>query len=296
MVEMLHKSDRIGTAFPHALIILVTVGLGVGTGWARAGQDPETQLEAAIHQEVVLGDLKGAVEQYEAILAQPGSRISMARALLQLGQCLEKLGRRTEAQNAYTRIIREYGDQSEVVNQARRWLVWEDSFSGPRNLKFEQGVSGKAPPGWFVTAPPKDADQWAELRRSGCRSNPRSNHGCAVMLTPGNAPIQVGGLQQTFGALAYRGKTIRLTAWIRVEAVDPDDRAQMWLSVDRTKSLMEPPVQSGDWTRREILTRVDDAADFIRFGFIAYGRGRAWVDDISVETVPAETDAGESRR
>jgi hypothetical protein len=286
MVETLRNSDTFGTAFPHALIMLLTAGLIAGTGQAAAGQDLEMQLEAAIHQEVVLGDLKGAVEQYKSILAQTGSRTLMARTLLQMGQCLEKLGRRTDAQNAYTRIVKEYSDQTDVADRARGWLVWEDSFSGPRNLKFDQGIPGKAPPGWFVTAPPKDADQWAELRRTGCRSNPRNNHGCAVMLTPGNAPIQVGGLQQTFGALAYRGKMLRLTAWIRVEAVDPDDRAQIWLSVDRTKSLMQPPVQSGDWTRCEIVTRVDDAADFIRFGFIAYGRGRTWVDDISVETVP----------
>jgi hypothetical protein len=291
MVEMLHKSDRFRTAFPHALIMLITVGLIAGTGLARAGQDPEMQMEAAMHQEVVLGNLTGAVEQYKSILAQTASRLLMARALLQMGQCLEKLGRRTEAQAAYTRVIKEYGDQAEVADQARGWLVWEDSFSGPRNLKFDQGIPGKAPPGWFVTAPPKDADQWAELRRSGCRSS----RSCAVVFTPGNAPIRVGGLEQTFGALAYRGETLRLTAWIRVEAVDADDRAQMWLSVDRTKSLMEPPVQSADWTRCEIVTRVDESADFIRFGFIAYGRGRTWVDDISIETVPAEMNASGSQ-
>jgi hypothetical protein len=107
------------------------------------------------------------------------------------------------------------------------------------------------------------------------------------VLSPGNAPIRVGGLEQTFGALAYRGKMLRLTAWIRVEAVDAEDRAQMWLSVDRTEGLMEPPVRSAEWSRCEIVTRVEDDAAFIRFGFISFGRGRTWVDDVSVETVPA---------
>ncbi len=282
-VEMLRKSDAFRNVFPHGLIMLFTVGLIAGTGLARAGQDLEMQLEAAIHQEVVLGDLKGAIEQYKSILAQPaGSRILTARALLQMGQCLEKLGRLTEAKNVYTRVIKEYGDQAEVVARARSWLVWEGSFSGPPNLKFDQGKPGKAPPGWFVTAPPKDADQWAEVRRSGCRSN----RGCAVVMSPGNAPIRVGGLEQTFGALAYRGKRLRLTAWIRVEAVGPNDRAQMWLSVDRTEGLMEPPVQSKEWTRCELVTQVGEDASFIRFGFISFGEGRTWVDDVSVETVP----------
>ena len=38
---------------------------------------------------------------------------------------------------------------------------------------------------------------------------------------------------QSFSAAAYRGKTVRLRAWVRVEAGAPGDRAQMWLKVDR---------------------------------------------------------------
>ena len=238
--------------------------------------DSDMRLEAAIHREVVIGDLKGAIEEYKSIL-DAGSKESAARALLQIGQCLEKLGRHTEAQEAYRRIVRQYADQAETVDRARGWL---DSFPGPRNLQFEQGAPGKAPPGWFVTAPPKDADQWAELHRTGCRSN----RGCAVVRTPENAPIRVSGLEQTFSATAYRGKTVRLTAWIRMEGGDPEDRAQMWLSVDRAEGLTDQPVRSVNWTRCEIVTRIDEDATSIRFGFMSFGRGRAWVDDITVET------------
>ncbi len=272
MVEMLRKLDRFATAFPLALLMLFSVPL--------KAVDSEMRLESAIHREVVMGDLKGAIEEYKSIL-DAGSRESAAKALLQMGQCLEKLGRHTEAQEAYRRIVRQYSDQTEIVARARGWLaVWEDSFPGPRNLKFEQGTPGKAPPGWFVTAPPKDADQWAELHRTGCRSN----RGCAVVRTPENAPIRVSGLEQTFSATAYRGKTVRLTAWIRMEGGDPEDRAQMWLSVDRAEGLTDQPVRSVNWTRCEIVTRIDEDATSIRFGFMSFGRGRAWVDDISVET------------
>jgi hypothetical protein len=273
MVEMLRKLDTFATAFPLALLMLFSVE-------SRA-LDIDMRLEAAIHRELVVGDLKGAIEDYKGILAEPaGSRESAARALLQMGQCLEKLGRHAEAQDAYRRIVKQYGDQTEVVARARGWLaVWEDSFPGPRNLKFEQGTPGKAPPGWFVTAPPNDADQWAELRRSGCRSN----RGCAVVRTPENAPIHVGGLEQTFSASEYRGKSVRLTAWIRMESADPEDRAQMWLSVDKSEGLTDQPVRSGQWTRCEIVTHVDDDATSIRFGLMSFGRGRAWVDDITIE-------------
>jgi hypothetical protein len=47
--------------------------------------DPEVQLEAALHREIVLGAVKGALEQYKAILAQPGnSKETAARALWQM--------------------------------------------------------------------------------------------------------------------------------------------------------------------------------------------------------------------
>jgi tetratricopeptide (TPR) repeat protein len=273
MVEMLRKLDRFATAFPLGLLMLFSVE-------SRASEI-DMRLEAAIHREVVVGDLKGAMEEYKSIL-DAGSKESAAKALLQMGQCLEKLGRHAEAQEAYRRIVRQYGDQTEIVARARGWLaVWEDSFPGPRNLRFEQGAPGKAPPGWFVTAPPKDADQWAELYRTGCRSN----RGCAVVRTPDNAPIRVGGLEQTFSATAYRGKSVRLRAWIRMEGGDPEDRAQMWLSVDRAEGLTDQPVRSAEWTRCEIVTRIAEDATSIRFGFMSFGRGRAWVDDISVEAV-----------
>ena len=280
MVEMLRKLDRFATAFPLGLLMLFSVGLTA----VVTATDIDKQLEAAIHREVVVGDLKGALEEYKGILAQPGeSREPMARALLQMGECLEKLGRHTEAGAAFRRIVKEYADQPEIVARARGWLAaGEDFFPGPRNLKFELGAPGKAPPGWFVTAPPKDADQWAELDRDGCRSN----RSCAVVQTPANAPIRVSGLEQTFSATAYRGKSVRLTAWIRVEASgDPEDRAQMWLSVDRAEGLTDQPVRSAEWTRCEIATHVDDDATSIRFGFMSFGRGRTWVGDITVETL-----------
>ena len=59
--------------------------------WAAPPQDaePERRLEQAIHREMVVGDLPGAIEQYRAILARTGqSRAVAARALFQMAQCL----------------------------------------------------------------------------------------------------------------------------------------------------------------------------------------------------------------
>ena len=50
-----------------------------------------------------------------------------ARALVQLGQCYEKLGS-TEAESAYRRVLREYADQDDPVLQARRERAGKAAF------------------------------------------------------------------------------------------------------------------------------------------------------------------------
>jgi hypothetical protein len=254
-----------------------------------AAMTPEARFESALYEEAVLGNLNSAMNAYEALISDPESpRPVVARALLQLGECLEKSGRREEARRPYSRIAKEFADQVRPAAQARtRLATWEESFPAPRNLDFAQGVEGRAPPGWSVPALPKEADRWAEVRRRGCRSQ----SGCAVVL--GNSPVRVGNLYQSISAAAYRGKVVRISAWLRMESADRADRAQMWLSVDRGKgreglfeNMNDRPVQSAEWTRREIVAEIDNDAVFIEFGVMTYGRGRAWVDSVSFETVP----------
>ncbi len=250
----------------------------------------EMQLEAAIHREIVLGDLNGAMDRYRALVTDAGvSKPVAARALFHLGQCLERLGRRSEARASYVRVVNEYGDQPPAVQAGERLANWEIAVSGPRNIKFEQGAPGRVPPGWFVAvALPKDADYYAQLQREGCRSK----SGCALVLLPANALSPFSNLMQAFNAAAYRGKTVRLRAWLRLEAADADDRARMWLSVDRAgrqagffDDMKDRPVRSAEWTPCEIVSKVDEDATFINFGVVSVGRGRVWVDDVSFETV-----------
>ena len=199
-------------------------------------------------------------------------------------------GRLSEARESYTRLLREYGDQSAMASLARVRLADADgSIPGPLNLKFDEGVLNKLPAAWFVPALPNDADNWAQLRASGCFDSKGS---CAVVMAPANAPVHVSNLMQSFSARAYRGRTVRFRAWIRVEGSAPDDHAQMWLSVDRSNdqkgffdNMSDRPIRSSSWVSSEIQTRIDDDATFIKFGVMSVGRGRVWVDDVSFETI-----------
>jgi hypothetical protein len=287
--------DLVTGALTAGLLLIPLAALAASL---HTGADPEEQLEAAIHREVVIGDLPGAIAEYRAILARTDTpRPVSARAYLEIGLCQEKSGQRKEAYDTYRRLVTDYGDQAAIVSLARTKL---DAWSGPRNLKFEEGATGKVPPGWFVPSLPKDADYLAELRRGeGCRSRT----GCALVMVPRNVPTPVGNLMQSFSAAAYTGKTVRLRAWVRLETFfvtsfgvrlpDPEDHAQMWLNVERANrrngfsdDMHDRPVRTSEWTMCEIVGEIGEDARFINFGVMSIGGGRVWVDDVSFDVIP----------
>ncbi len=90
---------------------------------AQTTAQAEKLLESARHKEVMEGDLKAAIEQYRKIAAQFAKQPEIAaKALLQMGQCQEKLGQ-AEARKSYERIVREYASAQEYVSAARARLA-----------------------------------------------------------------------------------------------------------------------------------------------------------------------------
>lgn len=276
-----------------AVLLLATLNFGA----TNPPVDPERDLEAAIHRQVILGDLRGAMADYRAILSRSDKPKAVgARALYQLGECLEKSGQAEEAYNTFRRVTNEYAGESEMVARA---LVKMTAWSGPRNLRFEEGTIGKLPPGWQALYG-NDNDYQPQLRRDGCRSN----HTCAVVIVPPNMPKGYGNLYQSFSASAYRGKTVRLRASLRLEtfltatgsvhtpADNGGDSAQLWLLVEKAYGIPlfsdngdAHPVRSSEWTTVEIVARIEDDAQMIKFGVMSIGGGHALVDDVSFDVI-----------
>ena len=117
---------------------------------AAPWKTPESMLGAALHQEEVEGDLKGAIGSYQKVLAAPGvNRKTAAEALLHMGQCYEKLGS-AESRKAYERIVREYADQKDAVTTARAKLggsvhnagmITRQVWTGPKVDGYDGTVS-----------------------------------------------------------------------------------------------------------------------------------------------------------
>ncbi len=99
-------------------LALVLVALGVLVG-AQAQDRSDLQLKSAIYKETVDGDLQGAIAIYKQIVSTAGvPRPVAAAALVGLGGCYERLGRR-EAQKAYQDVLAKYADQTEFAAIAR---------------------------------------------------------------------------------------------------------------------------------------------------------------------------------
>ena len=90
---------------------------------AQVRDRAEVLLQAAIKQELVDGDLEGAIRQYQALVSTYGktNRPVAAQALLGMAEAYQKMGD-AQASTIYERILREYGDQTDIAASARARL------------------------------------------------------------------------------------------------------------------------------------------------------------------------------
>jgi hypothetical protein len=98
----------------------ITVTLACGVILAQSSRTAEAEFKAAQHKEEVVGDFKGAIDQYKKI-AQGKDRALAVKALLRMAALYQKQGD-AEAQRVYERIAREFGDQKEAAEAlSHRW-------------------------------------------------------------------------------------------------------------------------------------------------------------------------------
>lgn len=156
----------------------------------------------------------------------------------------------------------------------------------PLNLDFEEGAVGQVPVGWdSPTRPNYPAELTEGQSKSGKRAALLSS--AAGAAGGGN---EFGNIMQAIDATPFRGRRVRFRAAVRMERTEPASRAQLWLRVDRGANKMgffdnmgERPITSGEWQYYEIVGDVEEDAAVLNFGMIMYGRGKAWLDDVSLE-------------
>jgi hypothetical protein len=111
--------------------------------------------------------------------------------------------------------------------------------------------------------------------------------GSGSILCPEKRCVSFGTIVQSIRADDYLEGHVRLSAWIRG---DKAGRASLWMRVDDMQSHRLAFDSKGDngtfeWKKREIVFDVEPPAVLIHFGLILEGGGRAWIDDVKLESL-----------
>jgi tetratricopeptide (TPR) repeat protein len=80
-------------------------------------------LRKGIVEEDTDHNLNAAIQSYQAVLAQyDEDRKSAATAVFRIAECYRKLGKSKEAIAAYSRVVKDFADQTKLVEQSRNQL------------------------------------------------------------------------------------------------------------------------------------------------------------------------------
>jgi hypothetical protein len=128
-----------------------------------------------------------------------------------------------------------------------------------------------------------------ELSRDETEKHAGKASGC--IRSTGDEADGFGTLTQWYRADSYRGKRLRMSAYVKTDGVE--GQAGLWMRIDGKEktglafdNMMGRPVKgTTDWTKYEVVLDVPEEAEEIFFGFLVAGKGRAWVDDIAFEVV-----------
>jgi hypothetical protein len=152
----------------------------------------------------------------------------------------------------------------------------------------------EAPKGWIQAgANPGDYEMSVDPHGG------RTGAACAYIKAKTPDSRTFGTLMQTFDAAEYKGKRLRLSAWVR--SADIRNWAGLWMRVDGPPDSRGVPTLLGfdnmqsrpikgttDWKRHEVVLDVPAEARSVNFGILLSGAGQAWLDGVAFDLVGSE--------
>lgn len=149
---------------------------------------------------------------------------------------------------------------------------------------FAGGVSRAEPPeGWFGGGDGYDRGRDAAVKRGGESSG--------SLFSTGDEAKAFGTLLQSFKADKFKGKRLKLSAYVKSE--DVERWSGLWMRIDgkdKTSlafdNMMGRPIKgTTDWKKYEIVLDLPDDSAEIYFGLLLAGKGKVWIDDVTFEIV-----------
>jgi hypothetical protein len=128
-----------------------------------------------------------------------------------------------------------------------------------------------------------------ELSRDDTEKHAGKASGC--VRSTGDGANGFGTLTQWFSAGDYRGKRLRMTAYVKTDGAE--GWTGLWVRIDGKEktglafdNMMGRPVKgTTEWKKYDVVLDVPAEAEEIFFGYLVAGKGRGWVDDITFEVV-----------
>jgi hypothetical protein len=143
-------------------------------------------------------------------------------------------------------------------------------------------------PGWFADT----ADGVFEIGID--EEEKHSGHASGYVQSLRKPPAEkFGNLCQWFDADEYRGKHLKMTAWMKTKL--DSGSARLWVRVDGDwgssrrdsfDNMDDRPIKgTNDWQPYSIVVDVPDSSTRIFFGAFLLGTGKIWLDDVTIEPV-----------
>jgi len=157
------------------------------------------------------------------------------------------------------------------------------------NPKLEEGEVGKAPTGWFFNS--QGGGECAIEAES-----PFEGKQCALLDASATSGRGMSNIMQSIDATPWRGKRVRFRAAVKTAEIDSGG-AQLWFRVDRPEdkdgnrqrgafdNMSNRPIDGAEWQHYDIVLDVEEDAEKIALGMFLLSKGKAWIDDVSMEVV-----------
>ncbi len=157
----------------------------------------------------------------------------------------------------------------------------------PNNLDFEQGELGKMPLSWILPSY-ADARKYTAAMNS---TDAKTGKYCLELSRFAEYKDSLyGSVMQSIDAKPYRGKSIKFGAWVKTEIDGPKGSTHLWLieyvkdnHINYYDMMEDRPIVINEWQYYEIEADIDEDAEYINFGLMLRGNGKAWIDGAKFE-------------
>jgi len=152
----------------------------------------------------------------------------------------------------------------------------------------------KVPTSTRPAASPDAASKFVSWQHLGLGTGTANSAYRSVRL---NRPSELSGeasMGKRLDAAKHAGKTLKLSAWVKVHPRDTNSRAQLWLRVTGPSgprffdNMSDRPITTPEWAEYTITGPIAADAQYIVFGALIYGRGEFLFDDFRFSVTDAQ--------